>query len=684
MPSKYALIIGNSEYSQLSKLVTPVEDVRALANVLMDPQIGGFQAVQTLIDRPFSELQRQIAYFYDGHHTDDLLLLYFSGHGLLDKSECLYLTTIESNPINPSANSIEGEWIAKQMAISGVRSQVLVLDCCFGGAILRNVKAGQPRPVGTEEIFQGFGRTILTASDWTQYSFEGADTEGQLAQSVFTQYLVEGLSTGQADFDGDHLISVDDWYDYAFTHVTQVKPNQHPMKSSFQQRGKVYIAQVFQAGKTNEQRKEHDRQENERGDGIIVDPSGLGQYTTIGEAIQAARPGDTISIRPGIYNEGLVVDKPVHLIGKGKLGRVVISVAGIDVVLWKSNAGSVRNLVLCQDGGNGNAIDVTQGSPLIEGCDITSTSQNYPCIVIHNSANPVVRGNRIHDGKNTGVFVFERGGGLIEDNEIYANEAGGVAIKTEANPTVRGNRIHDGKGNGVFVDERGGGLIEDNEIYANEAVGVAISTEANPTVRGNRIHDGKNAGVFVYERGGGLIEDNEIYANEAVGVAISTEANPTVRGNRIHDGKSAGVFVFERGGGLIEDNEIYANASSGVAIKTEANPTIRSNRVHDGKDVGVLVYEHGGGLIEDNEIYANEAGGVAIKTEANPTVRGNHIRDNKQSGVYIYDGGQGVIENNILSNNRKAFDIEADCKPNVKLVNNIIKKSNGLLSRFSI
>ncbi len=668
MHSKYALIIGNSEYSQLSKLVTPVEDVRALAGVLMDPRIGGFQAVQTLIDRPFSELQRQIAYFYDGHRTDHLLLLYFSGHGLLDKSGRLYLATTESNSINPSANSIEGEWIAKQMEISGVRSQVLVLDCCFGGAILRNVKAGQARPVGTEEIFQGQGRTILTASDWTQYSFEGADTEGQLAQSVFTQYLVEGLSTGQADFDGDHLVSVDDWYDYAFTRVTQVKPNQHPMKSSFQQRGKVYIAQVFQPGKTNEQRKEHDRQEVEREDGIIVDPSGLGQYTTIGEAIQAARPGDTIAIRPGIYNEGLVIDKLVHLVGKGKLGRVVVRVAGKNVIQWKSNAGSVRNLVLCQEGGNYFAIDVPQGSPLIEGCEITS--QDRACIGIHSSANPVVRGNRIHDGKSAGVFAYERGGGLIEDNEIYANALAGVAIETEANPTVRGNRIHDGKNAGVIVYERGGGLIEDNEIYANERAGVSIQTEANPTVRGNRIHDGKSAGVFAYERGSGLIEDNEIYANERAGVSIQTEANPTVRGNRIHDGKDAGISVYEGGGGLIEDNEIYANERAGVAIETEANPTVRGNRIHDGKDTGVFVLDHGGGLIEDNEINANALGGVEIRTEANPTVRGNRIRGNKQSGVYIHDGGQGVIENNTLSNNREAFNITKDCKPNVKLLNN--------------
>ena len=42
----------------------------------------------------------------------------------------------------------------------------------------------------------------------------------------------------------------------------------------------------------------------------VVDPFHRGDFTTISEAITAARPGDRILVRPGLYTESLVIDKP--------------------------------------------------------------------------------------------------------------------------------------------------------------------------------------------------------------------------------------------------------------------------------------------------------------------------------------------------------------------------------------
>ena len=510
MALKRALIIGNSQYERLSRLVTPVEDVRALVEVLVDPQIGGFHSVQSLIDCPFAELQAQVAAFFSSRAVDDLLLLYFSGHGLLDQNNKLYLATLVSTSETPSANSLDAGWIREQMTSSDTRRQVLVLDCCFGGVILRHHKAGQPRPVDLEENFQGRGRIILAASDRTQYSFEGLQTEGRPTQSLFTRCLVEGLRTGGADFDGDGLVSVDDWYDYAYERVTRLAPGQTPVKGSFEQRGKVILARA-------------PRRVEER----VVDPAGLGQHTTITAAIQAASPGASILIRPGVYNEGLVIDRPLHLSGQGDLNRVVLQAAGKDVIVWKAESGSLKNLRLRQEGGKFYAVDIAAGSPLLEGCDITS--QGLACVAIHGGASPVVRANRIHDSKSAGIFIYDGGRGLIEDNEIYANAFAGVAIETGASPTVRANRIHDGKAGGVYVYENGQGLIENNEIYANAAVEVEIKTGASPTVRANRIHLNVGYGIRVYDNGAGTLERNVLSQNKAGAFKIDPACLPNVK-----------------------------------------------------------------------------------------------------------------------------------------------------------
>ena len=129
--------------------------------------------------------------------------------------------------------------------------------------------------------------------------------------------------------------------------------------------------------------------------------------------------------------------------------------------------GRVANLTLRQVGGDGKwyGIDIVQGRLDLEDCDVTS--QSLSCVAIHGGADPRLRRNRIHDGKGSGVFVYENGQGTLEDNEIFANAFAGVEMKEGGNPTLRRNRIHDGKEGGVYVNENGQGTLEDNDIFAN-------------------------------------------------------------------------------------------------------------------------------------------------------------------------------------------------------------------------
>src|SRR5262249_1972136 len=55
---------------------------------------------------------------------------------------------------------------------------------------------------------------------------------------------------------------------------------------------------------------------------LTVDPAfansaALRQYSTIGAAVAAAAPGDTIKVDPGLYTEVVTVTKPLTLVGSG-------------------------------------------------------------------------------------------------------------------------------------------------------------------------------------------------------------------------------------------------------------------------------------------------------------------------------------------------------------------------------
>jgi uncharacterized caspase-like protein len=92
---KYALLIGVSEYPEgLGSLPAAKNDVAALAEVLADPNIGGFDQVQPLIDPPTVDAMRQgIDAFFRDRRPDDLVLLYFSGHGMTDPTGQFFFGT---------------------------------------------------------------------------------------------------------------------------------------------------------------------------------------------------------------------------------------------------------------------------------------------------------------------------------------------------------------------------------------------------------------------------------------------------------------------------------------------------------------------------------------------------------------------------------------------------------------
>jgi parallel beta-helix repeat protein len=290
----------------------------------------------------------------------------------------------------------------------------------------------------------------------------------------------------------------------------------------------------------------------------IVDVWGRGDFTTVGSAVKAAKAGDRILVRPGLYEESVVVNKPLEILGDGPVEEIEIRARGAHALLFRASIGRVANLTLRQADGKGTwyGVDITQGRLDLEGCDISS--QAGACVAIHNGADPRLRRNQIHDGKSSGVYVYDNGLGTLEDNDITANTLAGVSIKTGGNPALRRNQIHDGRSGGVFVYDNGLGTLEDNDITANALAGVEIKTGGNPTLRRNQIHDGKQSGVYVQDNGLGTLEDNDITANTP-GVAIKTGGSPNLRHNRVNRNGFAAVWIYEGGRGVLEDNDLSGN-----------------------------------------------------------------------------------------------------------------------------
>jgi len=247
MARKLALIIGNSQYEDayLSKLAAPDVDVRALAEVLSTPGIGAFDEVTQLLNEGLATVRKSIARFFDLKHRDDLLFLYFSGHGVRDEQGHLYLAVRDTERVVLAGTAIEASFVTARMDRSASKRLVLVLDCCHSGAFGYGAKAAHGAAVGTATAFEGTGRgrVVLTATDSTQYAWEGDQVLGEVENSLFTHHMIEGLRTGAADRDEDGLITIDELYDYVYEHVLNETPKQTPGKWAYGQQGEIVIAQ---------------------------------------------------------------------------------------------------------------------------------------------------------------------------------------------------------------------------------------------------------------------------------------------------------------------------------------------------------------------------------------------------------------------------------------------------------
>jgi Caspase domain len=244
MGEKLALIIAVSQYQDaaLRQLIAPAQDAEALARVLANPAIGGFQ-VQTLVNETSSRVNLEIETFCDNRKHDDLLVLYFSGHGIKDTDGQLYFATTDTQLVRHSvrrATAVAASFVNQVMSHSRSRRQILLLDCCYSGAFKEGMLAKAGGGVGVGEYFEGRGRVVLTASNAFQYSFEGEQVEGEGIRSVFTRRLVQGLETGEADLDRDGAYSLDEVYDYLYARVSDEQPEQKPMKMGFVE-GKIFI-----------------------------------------------------------------------------------------------------------------------------------------------------------------------------------------------------------------------------------------------------------------------------------------------------------------------------------------------------------------------------------------------------------------------------------------------------------
>ncbi len=238
--NKFGILIANQDYpdgSGFQPLVCPHNDVEALQEVLSHPDHGEFTQVVVLKEKPRRDILLGIENVLEKAERNDLVLLYFSGHGKIDAAGKFFFAAQDTQADRLLATGINGSDISQLIRDANVSKKALVLDCCHAGAIMRNWR-GDPNIIQTraDEFARGSGTYVLMATG----ELDVAEENPEDGMGVMTRYLVDGLR-GEADMDRDGIVTLRELSRFVERQVVDFH-NQKPFEAGLNKHGDIAIS----------------------------------------------------------------------------------------------------------------------------------------------------------------------------------------------------------------------------------------------------------------------------------------------------------------------------------------------------------------------------------------------------------------------------------------------------------
>jgi TPR repeat protein len=235
---RWAVVIGISQYAdpKVGNLRYANRDARALYDFLLSDRAGldGFKRenVRLLVDETATthNIRAALREFLKGATADDVVYIYFAGHGAPDpdRLDDLYLLAYDTKIDSIASTGVPMTDVSEATRRIRAQDLIVLVDACHSAGV--GERGGFRGPI-TNDI----NRTFLTqlASAAPSYATITASEKAQLSQEdprwggghgVFTHYLLEGLN-GAADSEGDgnndQIVTLGELFEYVRRHVSR-------------------------------------------------------------------------------------------------------------------------------------------------------------------------------------------------------------------------------------------------------------------------------------------------------------------------------------------------------------------------------------------------------------------------------------------------------------------------------
>ncbi|MFE3678516.1 right-handed parallel beta-helix repeat-containing protein [Streptomyces griseus] len=409
------------------------------------------------------------------------------------------------------------------------------------------------------------------------------------------------------------------------------------------------------------------------------------RFSTIGEALAAARTGALISVRPGTYAENLVIHTRVTLTAADGRGTVEIRPRTGSVIALRADAVMLSELTLRGGDPELPAVDVRRGQAAFDGCEIVGTA--WTAMLAGGTGSLALRDCRVSNPQGAGIVVTSttpttvesctlehlgtsgfvlaeqgearirdctvrgaRGNGLlangeargtVEDCDVSSTDKPSIALEGDSAVSVVRTVVHD-TSTGVHLSSTGRTTLEDVRVTGASGNGIALAQGTDPVVRRCRVSRVRGHGVVVTDRARGTFEDCWVDGAQGAALRVAGASSPALTGLTVRDCEGAGLLLEEDAAPELDRLEVIGS-SPAVALLGGANPLLRRARLVEPAGDGIAATRDARGRVEDCEIVRPKAAGVRVASGSTLYLAGGGVSDTATSGLVVEDGGNVTV-----------------------------------------
>jgi uncharacterized caspase-like protein len=197
----HALVIGNNEYRSLPKLQTAVNDAQAIARLL---KIRYGYDVRLLLNATRTDILRALNDYRAELAPEDNLLVYYAGHGWLDRQTNTGFWQPVDAASDDDLNWIANEDLTRRFSAMAARHVMVIADSCYSGTLVRSSASSLPTAVERQawlaRMAEKRSRTAIVSG-----GLEPVADSGRGGHSVFANALLTALEENDGVIDDQAL-----------------------------------------------------------------------------------------------------------------------------------------------------------------------------------------------------------------------------------------------------------------------------------------------------------------------------------------------------------------------------------------------------------------------------------------------------------------------------------------------